>query len=172
MKYALAFVVLSWSAVSQAGINDKLPAEAYVDPIDQQIARTGKGIPGRPFPCAYEEMRNGVDTIESQPTGICVKMLPQQRFRGLWYHPMEGSLFCPEPARECTRAKPGEDIWLEKGPGSGGHGELYKVDFIGRRTMYKGGYGFSDYVVIMDEVITMELMKDPMNKAARAALKH
>ena len=171
MKYAFAAIVLGWSAIAQAGIKDKLPPEAYQDPIDQQIARAGKGVPGRPSPCAYEEVRNGVDTIESQPTGLCVKMLPQQRFRGLWRHPMEDSRFCPEPASQCKYDSPGDKIWLSDTPGSGGHGELYRVDFIGRRTMYKGGYGFSDYVIIMDEVIKMELLEDPLNKTAQAARK-
>ena len=171
MKCAFASFVLGWAEIAQAGIKDKLPPEAYRDPIDQQIARTGKGIPGRPSPCAYEEVRNGVETIDSQPTGLCVKMLPQQRFVGLWRHPMEGSSFCPAPARKCPDSAPGDSIWLENGPGSGGHGELYKVDFIDRRTMYKGGYGFSDYVIITDEVIRMELVEDSFSKTARAALK-
>jgi hypothetical protein len=82
---------------------------------------------------------------------------------------MEGSSFCPQPARKCTRAKSGESIWLERAPGAGG--ELYKLDFIGRRTAYKGSYGFSDYVIVLDEVIKLELVEDPMNKTARAALK-
>lgn len=145
------------------------PPEAYVDPVDQQIARTGVGLPGRPAPCAREEVENGVHTIVTRRTQVCVKMLPQQRFRGLWRHPMEGSVFCPEPAKQCPEPG-GIKYWLEGGPGRGGHGELYRVDFIGRRTEYKTG-GFSDYRIVMDEAIKIELIEDPMSKPAQAALK-
>jgi len=83
---------------------------------------------------------------------------------------MEGSDFCPEPAKECP--EPGATkFWLEGGPGRGGHGELYRVDFIGRRTAYKTD-GSSGYRVIMDEAIKIELLEDPMSKAAQAALKN
>ena len=147
------------------------PPEAYADPIDRQIAETGVGVPGRPSPCAREETVNGHPVVAIQPTQLCYKMLPQQRFRGLWRHAMEDSQFCPEPAKECPDPATSAKIRLEGGPGRGGHGELYRVDFIGRRTAYKDGYGPSDYVIVMDEAINIELIEDPMSKAAQAALK-
>ena len=154
-------LIASWAALS-AGPGDTLPPDAYRDPVDRQIAATGKGVPGRPLPCAYEEVQNGVTAIVRQPTDICVKMSGQQRFRGLWRHPMEGSRFCPEPATSCTDDSPGEKIWLSGGPGRGGRGELYRVDFIGRKTLYKGSYGngFADHEIVMDRAIRIELV-DP-----------
>lgn len=162
MRSALfALINLVWACAAQAGIEDKLPLDAYRNPIDRQIAETGKGIPGRPFPCVYSETRNGHEVMETQPTDLCVKMLPQQHWRGLWRNSMEGSIFCPEPARECPK-KPGESIWLDSAPGRGGRGDLYRVDFIGRKTMYKGPYGHMgvyDQEVVMDRAIKIELIE-------------
>jgi hypothetical protein len=161
MKRALV-AVCAWSLATsaQAGIRDKLQVDAYRDPIDREIAATGKGVSGRPFPCTYEEVQNGVRAIASQPTDLCVKMLPQQHWRGLWRNNMEGSTFCPEPAKECPTT--GESIWLDSGPGRGGRGDLYRVDFIGRKTMYKGPYGHMsmfDQEVVMDRAIRIELIE-------------
>jgi len=162
MNYGWAsLATFGLASVARAGVNDKLPPEAYQDPIDRQIAQTGKGVAERPFPCAHEYVENGVDTIESTPTDLCVKMMPQQRWRGLWRNNMEGSTFCPEPAKECpTHA--GESIWLDSGPGRGGRGDLYRVDFIGRKTMYKGPYGHMsmyDQEIVMDRAISIELIE-------------
>lgn len=159
MKYAFCIIVaLGFGSTAHAGLNDKLPPEAYLDPIDQQIARMGKGVPGRPLPCAYE--RNGGAIIESEQTDLCVRMLPQQRWRGLWLDATEGSTFCPQPATDCPSS--GEKIWLDSGPGRGGHGDLYRVDFLGRKTMYKGPYGhlgMFDQEVVMDRAISIQLVK-------------
>lgn len=161
MKHAsIAMLMAGSAAVAQAGLGDKLPLDAYRDPIDRQIAETGKGVPGRPLPCTYEETQNGVTAIVQQPTDICVRMSPQQHFRGLWRHPREGSRFCPEPATSCSDDSPGEKIWLSGTPGRGGRGELYRVDFIGRKTMFKGPYsGFSDEEIVMDRAIRIELIE-------------
>jgi len=163
MKLALAgCLALLLAAEAEAGLSDKLPLEAYVDPIDRQIAATGAGLPGRPFPCAREEITNGIKIIVSQDTERCVKMLPRQSWRGLWRAQFEGSRFCPEPARTCDHETPGEDIWLNGGPGrpSGG---LYRVVFEGRRTMYNGPYGhlgMSDHEVYVDKAVRFELIED------------
>ena len=152
--------ILPLIASLAAGLGDKLPLDAYRDPIDRQIAESGKGVPGRPLPCAYEESRDGVTAIVMQPTDNCVKMSGQQRFRGLWRHPMEGSRFCPEPATTCDDDSPGEKIWLSGTPGRGGRGELYRVDFVGRKTLFKGSYqGFSDQEIVMDRAIGIELVE-------------
>lgn len=162
MRYALIGIVMAvWASVGVAGPGGRLPLDAYRDPIDRQIAETGKGLPGRPLPCSYEETQNGVTAIVMQPTDICVKMSAQQRFRGLWRHLMEGSRFCPEPATTCTDDTPGEKIWLSGTPGRGGRGELYRVDFIGRKTLFKGAYGngFADHEIVMDRPIRIELVE-------------
>jgi hypothetical protein len=165
MKYAFAAIAaLGLASNAQAGLNDHLPPEAYVDPIDQQIARTGVGLPGRPGPCLTEEVTNGIKVIVGKPPERCVKMLPAQRFRGIWYASFEGSTFCPEPTETCIGDKAGERIWLSGGPGKL-RGAVYRVDFIGRKTMYKGPYGHgnvSDHEIVMDQAIKIELISKPL----------
>jgi hypothetical protein len=171
-RIVIAAVGLSISAAAQGGPNDKLPPEAYRDPIDQRIAKTGKGIPGRPFPCAYEGKVDGVETTSESPTEICVKMLPQQRWSGLWRNDFEGSRFCPEPAKTCDQNMPGERIWLSETPGRP-EGGLYQVEFIGRRTMYKGSYGhmgLSDHEIIIDRLIALSEIEAPPPEPTKAEM--
>jgi hypothetical protein len=167
MKYAFVGVcAMSLAASAQAGLKDKLPLDAYRNPIDRQIAATGKGVPGKPYPCTYEEFIGGTKGIVSQPTEICVKMLPQQHWRGLWRNDFEGSRFCPAPAKRCTFETPGERIWLSRAPGRA-DGGLYRVDFIGRRTMYKGPYGHMgvfDEELFIDKPIKIELIEEPRSR--------
>ena len=161
MRYAfIAIAALGAASIVHAGpLPFGPPPEAYRDPVDEQIARTGKGIPGRPVPCGYE--RDGGSVIESQPTSVCYKMLPQQRWRGLWVSGQESSIFCPEPARTCNSSTPGVSD-LDDGPGKPGYGSVYRVDFIGRRTMYRGNYdpvGKIDQIIVFDQAISIELLK-------------
>lgn len=164
--WLIGMATAGWAAAASAGLNDKLPLDAYVNPVDRQIAATGKGVPGRPYPCTYEEVIDGSKSIASTPTEECVKMLPQQHWRGLWRNDFEGSRFCPEPAEQCTFKTPGERIWLSRTPGRP-DGGLYRVDFIGRRTMYKGPYGhfgLFDQELTIDRPIRIELIEDVKKK--------
>ena len=168
VRFALAAIsALVFATAAEAGLDDKLPPEAYVDPVDQQIARTGEGVPGRPFPCAHEQVEDGVKVIASTPTELCVKMLPQQRWTGLWRNDFEGSRFCPEPAKQCTFDSAGERIWLSQTPGRP-TGGLYEIDFLGRKTMYKGPYGHmggSDEEIVIDRVLSMNELEAPPRPA-------
>jgi hypothetical protein len=152
------FFGLAASAVALSpahGFTEPTP-EAYIDPADQQIARTRVGLAGRPVPCGREQLHGGVKVIVSVPTERCFKMLPAQRWRGLWRNAFEGSQFCPAPATKCNHDSPGERIWLTERPERRPDGKLYRVDFIGRKTIYKGAYGHmgaSDYEIVMDRMI-------------------
>jgi hypothetical protein len=166
----IAIIALLSSAAAFAGPDDKLPPEAYVRLIDQQIARSGAGVPGRPFPCSYEEVIDGSAEVASSPTELCVKMLPQQRWRGLWRNQFEGSRFCQEPAKTCDATTPGEKIWLSQTPGHPGGG-LYWIELVGRRTMYRGPYGhlgMSDHELIIDRVISMKELEAPLPPPTKA----
>jgi hypothetical protein len=134
-----------------------LPPEAYVDPVDREIARTHVPAPGRPVPCGREEIQNGIRVIVGAPTETCVRMGPPRRWRGLWRNDFEGSQFCPAPATTCRFDSPGERIWLSERPDRRPDGKLYRVDFIGRKTMYRGAYGHmgaSDHEIVMDRMIS------------------
>lgn len=99
----------------------------------------------------------------SVPPSECFKMTEPRRWRGLWRNDFEGSKFCPAPSRECSNEAAGNDIWLtfpdempqtELEP----RGELYAIEFVGRRTMHRGLFGhlgMSDHQMIVDRVISM-----------------
>ena len=157
LKYAVSIVAVFSAVPAVAGFGDKLPPEAYLDPVDQEIARTGKGVGDRIAPCARAAEENGVRVVRTLPTEQCVKLLPARRYRGLWLDQFEGSRFCPEPARECTATSPGDKIWLTVKEPGGGAGTVYAVEILARRTMYKGAYGHlgvSDHELIVDRVNT------------------
>ena len=134
-----------------------LPPEAYLDPIDQQIARSGVGLPDRPSPCASAR-RNGVGkltAISKLPPERCVRMTQPQRWSALWKDEFEGSQFCPKPATNCPQDG---RIWLS-GLRAGSPGGLYAVEFIGRQTIDKGAYGhfgLSDHYILVDQLISMK----------------
>jgi hypothetical protein len=159
-----AALLLGMPAPLLAGPDDQLPPQAYLDPIDQKIARTGIGLPGRPYPCTRKQRTaHGSTELVSLPTERCVRMLPPQRWRGLWRDMFEGSQFCPSPAKACPSGKAGDRIWL-----TGGHpsneGGLYAITFIGRRTAYRGPYGhlgFSDQEIVVDRLISKRLLQAP-----------
>lgn len=165
---AVAFLIGCCTS-AEAALGDRLPPEAYLDAVDRQIARTGEGVPGRPFPCSRETTEGGYKFIETIPTDQCVRMLPPQRLRGLWRNEFEGSRFCPAPAQECSFDTPGDRIWLNFAadlPEVRIHpvGGLYEIEFTGRRTVYKGPYGHlgvSDHEVIVDGVVAMRMVEPP-----------
>jgi hypothetical protein len=143
------------------------PPEAYVDPVDREIARTHVGRPGRPAPCAREEIQNAIKVIVSGPTETCFRMLPARRWRGLWRNDFEGSQFCPAPARRCDLDSPGERIWLRTNPDRRPDRKLYRVEFIGRKTMYRGAYGHlggSDHEIVVDRMISAQEVSRPTRR--------
>jgi hypothetical protein len=140
------------------------PPEAYLDPVDRQMARTHTSLPGRPGPCAREERQNGIAVIVSAPVDRCFRMLPPRRWRGLWRNDFEGSQFCPEPATRCDYGTEKEQIWLTERPDKRPDGKLYRIEFIGRKTMYKGAYGHmgaSDHEIVMDRLIAAQEVAKP-----------
>lgn len=151
------------STGATAGINDVLPPEAYIRPFDRQIAESGIGMPGRPFPCVREEIQNGVEVLVGEPTEECVKLEPQARWRGLWRNNFEGSRFCPEPATQCDFDTPGDRIWLTMKHDRAADGMLYRIEFVGRRTTYRGSYGhfgISDHEMIVDRMVVQQVSNE------------
>ena len=176
--YTILSVLISLliAQMAVAGLKDRLPPEAYLDPVDREIALTGKGVKGRPYPCARETTELGIPVVQSIATDHCVKMQPAQTWRGLWFNEFEGSRFCPTPAKTCAFESPGERIWLTNGPRSAHRRAVYAVEFLGRRTAFKGPYGhfgMSDYEIIVDQVLSLALIEagpSPMTKAQLIAV--
>jgi hypothetical protein len=155
------------AAVAYAEPDDRLPPEAYLDPIDQQIAATGKPVGDRETPCEIlieSQVRDGrtYRDVERVPTEQCVKMSEPQRWRGLWRFEFEGSQFCPGERWRCSFDHQPR-IWLQpkaRFPEGAGPrlGYIYEVEFVGRITAFKGSYGhfgMYDHEIIADEIIAM-----------------
>ena len=142
------------------------PAEAYIHWQDKIAAATGLPLTGPYGPCNRVEKSGDESVFVRLPTDQCVKMLPPQRWRGIWQDHVEGQIFCPGATKECPDG--GAGIWLDhpvKERGSDRHfGGVYAVDFIGRRTKYKGAYGHmggSDYLVAVDRMISIKQIEAP-----------
>lgn len=101
----------------------------------------------------------------------CRRMSEPKRWRGLWRRGFELSLFCPEPAPKCTMEEMGKEpvFWfgsssswpaeLEKKAQSG---RLFRVEFIGRRTIYRGMHGHMgifDHEIVVDQMISMQTVE-------------
>ena len=138
--------------------------------------RTGIPFFGLTPPCNewIEDERGGY--YARIPTDECYKMLPPQRWKGLWRNAFEGSQFCPAPAKECQHVPPAlrsePYIWLNSSYSWPAEARkrvedeaVYEIEFIGRRTMYQGRYGHlggADHEVIVDRLIS--LRKAPEKK--------
>jgi hypothetical protein len=105
---------------------------------------------------------------------------PAQRMHGLWRNDFEGSQFCASPATSCgyvpedqrrtpvvhlTFSGPLPTQFKPKAPGG-----LYQIEFVGRRTVFKGHYGhmgMSDEEVVVERMIGMKEIERPPKQAAR-----
>lgn len=147
-----------------AGPTDVLPPTAYVDPVDQQIVTTGRAVGGRQEPCYRDASVSAGNERRRIPWQQCVKMLPPQLWQGLWRNDFEGSQFCPLAVSDCHIFSMKEKIALEPGPMPGLEGALYRVEFIGRKTKYRGPYGHfgtQDHLMVVDRVIAIKMVRPP-----------
>lgn len=96
----------------------------------------------------------------------CFEMLPSARWRGLWRNGAVTSFFCPEPATKCPEDKKDDQIALNFKswpPKLSGYGGLYKIDFIGRRTVrggFSAGFG-ATHDMVVDHLISMKEIEPP-----------
>jgi hypothetical protein len=137
---------------------------------DAQMQKIRAAEPGMTDECLDKIRWGGIEALTGRPED-CFKFDPPRRWKGLWYAAFEESRFCPEPARQCSSAKPGEWISPEAGPGvvvPHYNGEssavMFAVDFIGRKTSYPGGYGHqgqSNQEIIIDRMIAMKRIEPP-----------
>ena len=107
-----------------------------------------------------------VEHVEWLPTDKCVRMTPRKQFRGLWRADFEGSQFCEGPATACEFTRDGSTAWLSGQTEEYEDGELYRVKFIGRKTIDAGTYGhFGMYAheVVVDRMISRKRLKRPKN---------
>jgi hypothetical protein len=114
--------------------------------------------------CLEKARGGGIEALPER-TDECFRMTPPMKWRGLWTTGMEFSRFCPAPARECSTATPGEQIWLSGSPSvdlpeyqGQPVAPLFEVEFVGRKTADRGHFGhmgMSDEEIIVDRMISM-----------------
>jgi hypothetical protein len=130
---------------------------------DEQMREIKAAGPGMTKECLEKIRWGGIEAVPTA-TDQCFKMSETRRWRGLWRNAFEGSRFCPAPARECSQETPGDNIWLGFANGASRErlpdpvGGLYALEFDGRLTVHKGGYGhggLSDREVVVDQLIAL-----------------
>lgn len=167
-KMLMALFALSSGTTVYAGPNDRMPPEAYLNPIDQQIARSGQGIEGRPYPCAEKATDpDGQGAWEISAIDRCVRMTESRHWSGVWRYEFEGSTFCQGAALDCRWKKHGEKVFLAERVERPGQADLlygiYRVEFRGRKTMFKGSFGhlgLYDQLVQVDDMLTIRKIAD------------
>lgn len=130
-----------------------------------------QAYPGMTDQCARKIRYGGV--VAMPETDQCFKMMPQQRWTGVWAVGFEFSRFCPAPASSCSYDAPGAAIWLTtRGTisvvrndriGQIGPLRFFSVDFIGRKTSQPGAYGHmggSSQEIVVDRVISVSEIKE------------
>lgn len=105
---------------------------------------------------------NGVNAFPNR-TEDCFEMTPRQRWTGLWRAAFEGSQFCADeagvPAKKCEYDEGRAAIWFEPGRDYAPDGTLYRVEFVGRRTVHPGVFGHMgvfQHEMIVDRMIAMK----------------
>jgi hypothetical protein len=105
-------------------------------------------------------VENGHQYVSGPPTDECYRMLPRQRYRGVWVNEFEGSRFYPGQSN-VHAARDEARIWLDVERVSLGdleaNGQAYLLEIEGRRTMLPGPFGHmgsADHELIVDRVIS------------------
>lgn len=112
-------------------------------------------------PCWYS--KDDGEVLAHEPTDQCYRMQNPRRWQGLWRADFEGSQFCPAPATVCTFDSTDERIWLSGFDKVETDGKLYRVEFIGRRTLHPGQHGHmgaSAHEIIVDRPISIREVKE------------
>jgi hypothetical protein len=144
-----------------------VPVNAYQQVQDR--VRVLSGLASFFPPCWRDENtpRGKIETV--LPTDQCYRMQPQRRWRGLWRNDFEGFKFCEEPAKTCQYDSRGGMIRLLPQEIGGKYdkppfGGLYRVEFIGRRTLHGGGLSISGkfkHSMVIDRLISIEEVEPP-----------
>jgi hypothetical protein len=142
---------------------------------DQDLKRVEAAAPGMTKQCIELLRVRGINALPPR-TEDCFEMTKPQRWKGIWRNEFEGSNFCPGATTECQYTQ--ANNWLEfpqRLPEHAlqGRGGEYAIDFIGRRTLYRGKHGhmgMSDYEFVVDRVISLKEVERPPRPATKAEL--
>ena len=136
------------------------------------IAQIHREVPGFTNECLDKLKWGGWKAVPNE-LDRCFKMLPPQRWRGLWRNAFEAPSFCPAPALKCGSDPAAEANQLEMSiefksdpPGFGPDtrpGGLYEVEFVGRRTAHGGIHGDHPLAqeIVVDRLISIKEVEGP-----------
>jgi hypothetical protein len=133
------------------------------------------------YPCASSGELNGSRVLVWKPAEDCYKMLPAQRYQGIWLDAFEGSEFfegakdARDVEEEMTRRTASRElivgVWVNwpATPASTSDtdsqsGRLFAVEFIGRRTEHAGRFGhlgMFQHEMVVDQVISQRALDSP-----------
>jgi hypothetical protein len=158
-RFALAIVM---ALACASGCHQRKPKVS-----EEVLSKIRAAAPGITDRCLDAIRYGGIEAMGNR-VEQCFQMTSQKRWRGLWRDNFEGSTFCAEPARDCPIANPGASTWLTPPdnleiPGKVEMGGLYQVEFLGRRTLYPGGYGHMGVFgqeMVVDRFISIRVQKD------------
>jgi hypothetical protein len=145
---------------------------------DAELQAIRAGAPGMTEDCLTKLKWGGTEALPPKEE-YCFKFTPPRRMHGLWRNSFEGSEYCDDSAGKCPDAKVEKDPksftwfalqllpgWKDTPPGG-----LYKVDFIGRRSVGAGmfgHFGMSQNEVIVDRLLSIEEVEPPPPQPTKA----
>lgn len=145
------------------------PAKRY---SDAEMNFFDAALPGMTPECRNKMQFGGIGAMP-QDTDECYKTSLPRRWQGLWRNSFESHVFCETPATLC-QIEPDADpqpvyTWIEfkepidprvKQAAEG----LYRIDFIGRRTVIPGNYGhfgLARHAIVVDRVLFIDRQDRP-----------
>ena len=133
---------------------------------ENDVALLRESLPGIKEECVEIFRKKGLIGVPSD-VRTCFPMEKQKRWTGLWRDEFEGSTFCPSPANRCEVSYEDGHLWLhfakeELKPewlDRYGSGDLYEIEFVGRRTAVVGAFGhagLSDSEIVVEKLIRLK----------------
>lgn len=132
-----------------------------------EVEDVRKDLPGLTALCIKRLRAFGLKGLDV-PVDECFEMTRPQRWSGLWRAAFEGSRFCEDQpnksATECSDKSVGSRIWFDPNRPYETDGRLYRVEFIGRRTVRPGNFGHmggSEHEMVVDRMISIKEVEAP-----------
>lgn len=159
-------VIVSMMALLLSGCGDEARKKAEPQLSEAEIRELRAAYPGMTEDCLATIRRHGINAAPAG-TDKCFHFTRPEHWVGLWRVGFEVSQFCPGNTTKC-RFDVAPRMWLSSRddsraawPSDG----LYRVEFLGRRTLHPGHFGHMglyEHEIIVDRMISIQ--KVPADK--------